>query len=102
MEERMNKIIQQMVHAMLNDFGTPDTFWGEGVHTALNILTKAHVHVNSYKTPYEIWYGKPPSVNHFKIFGSKCFIKNNDEKIGKFEAISDEGILLGCSSRRKG
>lgn len=35
-------------------------------------------------------------------FGSKCFIKKNDEKLGKFEARSDEGILLGYLSGNKG
>ena len=49
---------------------------------------------------YELCYGKPPTVKHFRVFGSKCF-KNNDEKIGKFEARADERILLGYSSRSK-
>ncbi|MBO1694903.1 hypothetical protein HJW54_21960, partial [Bacteroides uniformis] len=40
-------------------------------------------------------------MKHFKVFGSKCFIKNNDEKLGKFEPRSDEGILLGYSSSSK-
>ena len=30
------------------------------------------------------------------------FHKNNDEKLGKFEARADEGIILGYSSRKKG
>jgi hypothetical protein len=99
--ERMNRTIQQMARAMLDDSGTPDTFWGEAAHTATNILNKAHVRVNSDKTPYELWYGKPPTVKHFRVFGSKCFIKNNDEKLGKFEPRADEGIFLGYSSRSK-
>jgi len=37
---------------------------------------------------------------HFRVFGSKCFIKNNDEKLGKFEP-REEGIFLGYSSRSK-
>ena len=31
----------------------------------------------------------------------KFFIKNNDEKLGKFEPKVDEGIFLGYSSRNK-
>ena len=96
--ERMNRTIVQMARAMFDDSGTPDMFWSEAAHTAVNILNKAHVRVNSDKTPYELWYGNSPSVRHFKVFGSNCFIKNNDEKLGKFEPRSDEGILLGYSS----
>ena len=99
--ERMNRTIQQMARAMLDDSGTPDTFWGEATHIAANILNKAHVRVNSDKTPFELWYGKPPTVKHFRVFGSKFFIKNNNEKLGKFEPRADEGIFLGYSSRSK-
>ena len=97
----MNRTVQQMARAMLDDNGTPDTFWGEAAHTAVNILNKAHVRVNSDKTPYELWYGNPPTMKHFRVFGSKCFIKNNDEKLGKFEPRADEGIFLGYSSRSR-
>eukprot|EP00253_Pinus_taeda_P035014 PITA_35014 len=79
--ERMNLTIQQMALAMLDESGTPDTFWGEAAHTAVNILNKAHVRVNSDQTPYELWYGKPSTVKHFRVFGSKCFIKKTNEKL---------------------
>ena len=41
-------------------------------------------------------------MKHFRVFGSKCFIKNNDEKIGNFDARADEGIFLGYASKSKG
>ena len=97
----MNKTIQPMAHTMLDESRTPDTFCREAAHTAVNILNKAHVRVNSDKTPYELWYGNLPTVKNFRVFGSKCFIKDNDKKIGKFEPRADEGIILGYSSRSK-
>ena len=90
-----------MARVMLDEFGNLDTFWGELAHTTVNILKKAHVHVNSDKTPYELWYGNLPTLNHFRVFGRKCFIKKNGEKLGAFEPKSDEGIFLGYSSRSK-
>ena len=32
-------------------------------------------------------------LKNFKNFGSKCYIKNNDEQLGKLEPRADEGIL---------
>ena len=101
MAERMNRTVQQMAQAMLDESENPDTFWGEATHSVVNILNKAHVQVNSDKTPYELWYGNLPTVNHFRVFGSKCFIKKNDEKLGKFEPRAGTGIFLGYSSRSK-
>ena len=53
----------------------PQTFWAEAVHTAVHILKKAQLRPKSDKTPYELLHGKPASIKHFRVFGSKCFIK---------------------------
>ena len=52
------------------------------------------------KTLYELWFGHSPTLKYFRIFGSKCYIKRDDD-IGKFYARSDEGIFLGYSTRSK-
>ena len=50
------------------------------------------------KTTYEIWNGKKPKVKYFRVFGSKCYILNDQENLGKFDAKSDEGIFLRYST----
>ena len=35
------------------------------------------------------------------MFGSKCYIKRNEEDLGKFDSRTDEGIFLGYSSTKK-
>ena len=46
-------------------------------------------------------YGRhAPSVKYFRIFGSKCYILK-DNRNGKFDAKSDEGIFLGYSIKSK-
>ena len=56
---------------------------------------------NTDKTPYELWKGIPTNVKHFKIFGSKSYIKREDGKMGKFDSRVDKGVLVGYSSTRK-
>jgi hypothetical protein len=53
------------------------------------------------KPPYELWKGRPTNVKHLKVFGSKCYIKRDDDNLGKFDSRYDEGIFLGYSSQRK-
>ena len=36
-------------------------------------------------------------MKYFRVFGSKCYILNDQENLGKFDAKSDEGIFLGYS-----
>ena len=34
-------------------------------------------------------------MKYFRVFGSKCYILNDQENLEKFDAKSDEGIFLG-------
>jgi len=86
---------------MLDESGTPATFWGEATFVAVVILKKTNVRVNNTQTPHELWYGETPSVKYFKNFEIKCYIKNTDENLGMFEPREDEGILLGYSPHNK-
>jgi hypothetical protein len=48
-------------------------------------------------------YGKEdqPNVKHFRVFGSKCYIKRENGRMGKFDSRVDKGVLVGYSSTRK-
>jgi len=51
--------------------------------------------------PYELWFEKKATAKHFRVFGSKCYIKNTEEGLGKFEDRVDEGVFLGYSTHNK-
>ena len=53
------------------------------------------------KTPYELWKNKKPNISYFKVFGSKFFILNTKDNLGKCDAKSNVGIFLGYSSSSK-
>ena len=86
---------------MLNEARLSDRYWREAIRTSVHIINRGQLQINSNKNPYELWYGRAPSVKYFKVFGSKCYIKKLDEKLGKFDTRSDEGIFLGYSSTKK-
>jgi hypothetical protein len=71
------------------------------VHIVVHIQNKVILRNNTNKTPYELWKGRLESVKHFRVFGSKCYIKREDGKMGKFDSRVDKGILVGYSSTRK-
>jgi hypothetical protein len=100
--ERQNRSVQQMARSMMNERNIPQTYRVEEIHTVVHILNKDHLRPHSDMTPYELWFGRPASIKHFKVFGSKCYIKNNDEDIGKYDDRSDEGIFLGYATNSKG
>jgi Holliday junction resolvase len=40
-------------------------------------------------------------VKHFRVFRSKCYIKREDDRLGKFDSRFDKGILFGYSRKIK-
>jgi hypothetical protein len=99
--ERKNRTIQEMTRTMLMDSKLTDIFWTQAVHTTIHIQNKVMLRNNTDKTPYELWKGRPTNVKHFRVFGSKCYIKREDGRMGKFDSRVDKGILVGYSSTRK-
>ena len=62
------------------------------LHVILNrVLIKPYLD----KTLYKLWKNKKPNISYFKVFGSKCFILNTKDNLGKFDAKSNVGIFLG-------
>ncbi|GJV05383.1 retrovirus-related pol polyprotein from transposon TNT 1-94 [Tanacetum coccineum] len=45
--------------------------------------------------------GKKPTLDYFRVFGSKCFILNTKDYLTKFDPKSYEGIFLGYSQNSK-
>jgi hypothetical protein len=86
---------------MLMDSKLTDIFWTQEVHTTIHIQNIVMLKNNTDKTPYELWKGRPVNVNHFRFFGSKCYIKREDGRMGKFDSRVDKGVLVGYSSTRK-
>ena len=85
-----------MARTMLIESNLPRKFWAEVVNTSCYIINRAMVRVSSKKISYEMFKGKKPSLAHFKVFGTRCFVHINDKKnIDKFEPKSESGIFLG-------
>ena len=65
------------------------------MNTSCHVGNRIYFRAGTKKTAYEIWNEKKPTVKYFQVFRSKCYILNDCEKLGKFDAKSDEGIFLG-------
>jgi transposase InsO family protein len=69
--ERKNRTVKEMARSMMNEKNIGQTYWVEAIHTAIHVLNKAHLRPQCDKTPYELWFGIPASIKHFRVFGSK-------------------------------
>ncbi|GJX50662.1 retrovirus-related pol polyprotein from transposon TNT 1-94 [Tanacetum coccineum] len=99
--ERKNRTLQEMSRTMLNEQLLPQTFWCNAVDTSTYLLNQILIRAILGKTPYELLKGRKPTLDYFRVFGSKCFILNTKDYLTKFDPKSYEGIFLGYSQNSK-
>ena len=74
-----------MVRSMMSFADLRVTFRGYALYTAVYLLNRVHFKSVS-QTPYEIWHGRKPSLNHIKIWGYEAYVKKLEAT--KLEEIS--------------
>jgi transposase InsO family protein len=84
--ERKNMTVHEMSQTMLMDSKLIDIFWTQAMHTTIHIQNRVILKNITDKMPYELWKGRPTNVKHFRVFGSKCYIKREDGITRKFES----------------
>ncbi|GJU00503.1 retrovirus-related pol polyprotein from transposon TNT 1-94 [Tanacetum coccineum] len=99
--ERKNRTLQEMSRTMLLEQSLPQKLWCNAVDTSTFILNRILIRAILGKTPYELLRGRKPTLDYFRVFGSKFFILNTKDYLTKFDPKSYKGVFLGYSQNRK-
>ncbi|GJZ02728.1 retrovirus-related pol polyprotein from transposon TNT 1-94 [Tanacetum coccineum] len=99
--ERKNRTLQEMSRTMLNEQSLPQKFCCNAIDTSTYTLNRILIRAILGKTPNELLKGRKPTLDYFRVFGSKCFILNIKDYLTKFDPKSYEGIFLGYSQNSK-
>lgn len=75
--------------------------WAETINTVCYTINRVYLRPGTTKTRYEIWKGKTPNLTYFYVFGCICYILNDRDHLGKFDAKSDESVFLGYSTNSR-
>ena len=99
--ERLNRTLVEMARSMLLDAKLPKKFWAEAVSTAVYLKNRSPSKPLS-KTPYEVWNGRKPKVNHLRVFGSDAYAHVPRDERGKFDSKTCKCIMVGYGMITKG
>ncbi|KAL2226638.1 UNVERIFIED_CONTAM: Retrovirus-related Pol polyprotein from transposon RE1 [Sesamum indicum] len=64
--ERKHRHVLQVARALLFQAHLPQKFWGESILTATYLINRLPMSVLHWKSLFEIFYNKPPNLNHIK------------------------------------
>jgi len=86
------------VKSMLKRKMVPFELWGEALVVLVYILNRCPTKKLHYLTPEEMWLGKKPSFEHFRIFGSFCYVHTLDQRRKKLDIKVEPMVLVGYNS----
>ncbi|GJT75974.1 retrovirus-related pol polyprotein from transposon TNT 1-94 [Tanacetum coccineum] len=69
--KRNNRTLQEMSRTMLNEQSLPQKFWCNAADTSTYILNRILIRAILGKTPYKLLRGRKPTLDYFRVFGSK-------------------------------
>ena len=99
--ERLNRTILEKVRAMLHEAKLGKELWAEAANTA-NYLRNRSPTADGTKTPWELFFGKKPTVSNLRVFGSVAHVHVAKHQRDKLDARSFKGIMVGYAAHSKG
>jgi hypothetical protein len=69
---------------------------------ATYVINRVPLSPINMKSPYELMFEEKPSVKHFKVFGSICYVHVPDAKRTKLDAKAHKCIFIGYDEKKKG
>jgi len=71
--ERKNRSLEELARTMLTGSSLPKYFWADAANTSCYVMNRVLIRPILKKTPYELFNGRKPNINHLKFFGCSCF-----------------------------
>ena len=90
-----------MGRGLLKTRGVPNFCWAEAVTVAVYILNMSPTKAMPEKTPFEVWYGYPPSTSHIRVFGCVAYALKSQQDKKKFDDKSEKCVFIGYSVESK-
>ena len=99
--ERRNRTLMDMVRSMIINFDLPLSVGSEALKTVVYILNRVPSRVVPM-TPFELWKGWKPSLNHLHIWGCPVEVRIYYPQLKKLDSRTTSGYFIGYGINTKG
>ena len=99
--ERRNRTLMDMVRSMTSVSNLPPNMWSEALKTVVYILNRVPSK-SVPKTPFELWNGWKPSLNHVHIWGCQVEVRVYNPHERKLDPKTVSGFFIGYAEKSKG
>jgi len=92
--ERFNSSVMEKVLAVLAAADFDKKWWAEAVATVVHTMNRT-VRAGRTTTPFELWCGRRPNIDHLRTFGCTAYVLTATEKCRKLDNRSRRARFLG-------
>ncbi|XP_022685039.1 putative disease resistance protein RGA1 isoform X3 [Setaria italica] len=100
--ERIIRSINNVIRTLLIHASIPPTYWAAALGTVTYLLNILPTKTLSFSTPHYTLLGSPPSYEHLRVFGCKCYPNLAATAPHKLSPHSSLCVFLGYSPHHKG
>ncbi|KAF1316504.1 Integrase catalytic core protein, partial [Globisporangium splendens] len=100
-ERRMRTLLER-VRALLIDGNLPEALWRECITDVAHLLNITASPNTDNVSPYQQWYGSPPSAEYLKVFGCTGYVRISEPHRNKLDARAKKCMFVGLPTRKKG
>ena len=94
--ERTNRILDERITCMLIEAGLPKMFWVECLTALIHVLNRCPTSaLKDDVTPYEVFYGTTPGVEHLRVWGCLAYVHVQKDKRGSLGSHMEKCIFIG-------
>lgn len=80
----------------------PIEFWGYCTLAAGYLINMTPTKILNGKTPFKLIYGRPPPLNHLRVFGCLCYVHNQKHGGDRFANRGTRYVFVGYPFNKKG
>jgi len=99
--ECSNRTLLDMVRSVVAHANLPISFWKDALLTAAYILNRVPTK-SVTATPYELWFGQKPSLDHLRPWGSAGYVHNPTHKHRKLDPKAIKMVFIRYPAQAKG
>lgn len=94
--------VMESVRSLLHTSGFPLSFWAEPCHTVVYTLNRNGSRLIPGNTPFILWYGFKPSLEHLRVFGCQVYAYIEKQHCSKLDLKIHLCYFLGYCDNTKG